>query len=197
VAACQIDELLAQQISMRKYYASGKPAAIRRFCGRTARCHTAVLVERLPFHLTCAQERVERIEGDLAQPHPMHAVARGRRQRQDRHCRARRVRAVENGLQTAVMAPTEILAEQHFRKFSEWLALGAGSGVAPGARQKGARIRACRRCGREKPGRNRHACAIPGTGSVRSLGLAVVDEQHRLALRSARLRAKGAESHQS
>src|SRR5207249_11594001 len=85
--------------------------------------HTAVLVERLPFRLSRAQRRVwKEIEGDLAQPHPMHRLLQGDvGSGKTVIAVLAALRAVENGLQAAVMAPTEILAEQHFRKFSEWL----------------------------------------------------------------------------
>src|SRR5256714_15244283 len=82
-----------------------------------------VWVERLPFRLTRAQRRVwKEIERDLAQPHPMHRLLQGDvGSGKTVIAVLAALRAVENGLQAAVMAPTEILAEQHFRKFSEWL----------------------------------------------------------------------------
>src|SRR5258708_27318636 len=128
----KFDELLAQQISMRKYYRERKArAAPPLLRPDKQRCHTAVLVERLPFHLTRAQQRVwKEIEGDLAQPHPMHRLLQGDvGSGKTVIAVLAALLAVENGLQAAVMAPTEILAEQHFRKFSEWLRpLGVAEG---------------------------------------------------------------------
>src|SRR5205814_7661313 len=88
-----------------------------------ARCYTAALIEQLPFELTRAQQRPwGEIELDLAQPHPMHRLLQGDvGSGKTVIAVLASLRAVENGLQAAVMAPTEILAEQHLRKFSEWL----------------------------------------------------------------------------
>src|SRR5256886_3473792 len=132
----KFEELLAQQISMRKYYRERKArAAPPLLRPDKERCHTAVLVERLPFRLTRAQQRVwKEIEGDLAQPHPMHRLVQGDvGSGKTVIAVLAALRAVENGLQAAVMAPTGNLAEQHFRKFSEWLGpLGLGAAWVTG-----------------------------------------------------------------
>src|SRR5258706_7599880 len=136
----KFDELLAQQISMRKYYRERKArAAPPLLRPDKQRCHTAALVERLPFHLTRAQQRVwNEIEGDLAQPHPMHRLLQGDvGSGKTVIAVLAALRAVENGLQAAIMAPTEILAEQHFRKFSEWLVpLGLEAAWLTGSQKK-------------------------------------------------------------
>src|SRR3989449_7343465 len=109
------------------------------------------------------------------------------------------LRAVENGLQAAVMAPTEILAEQHLRKFSEWLVpLGLEIAWLTGSQTKKERASA-----RAAIASGKAAVAI-GTHALfqehvefRSLGLAVVDEQHRFGVaQRLALRTKGEEPHQ-
>ncbi|HEY6096214.1 MAG TPA: DEAD/DEAH box helicase, partial [Gallionellaceae bacterium] len=117
----KFDELLAQQLSMRVHY--------RKRRNRTApQLHehgrlSSALLAALPFALTPAQQKVLReISHDLAQPHPMQRllqgdVGSGKTIVAAIACLA----AVDSGAQAAVMAPTEILSEQHWRKFSEWL----------------------------------------------------------------------------
>ena len=117
------------------------------------------------------------------------------------------LQAVENGAQVAIMAPTEILAEQHYRKFSGWLEpLGVERGVARRAASTQAR-EARRRSTRSRAGDTQIAV---GTHALfqedvrfHNLGLAIVDEQHRfgvhqrLALRMKGARASnGAQPHQ-
>jgi len=198
----KFDELLAQQISMRKYYRERKArAAPPLLRPDKQRCHTAVLVERLPFHLTRAQQRVwKEIEGDLAQPHPMHRLLQGDvGSGKTVIAVLAALRAVENGLQAAVMAPTEILAEQHFRKFSEWLVpLGLEAAWLTGSQTKKERESALAAVasGKTPVAIGTHALFQEHV-QFRSLGLAVVDEQHRFGVaQRLALRRKGAESHQ-
>jgi len=104
------------------------------------------------------------------------------------------LRAVENGLQTAVMAPTEILAEQHFRKFSEWLGpLGLEAAWLTGSqtrKERGSALAAV------ASGKRRSQSArmryFQEQVQFRSLGLAVVDEQHRFGV-AQRLALRGKE----
>jgi len=198
----KFDELLAQQISMRKYYRERKArAAPPLLRPDKQRCHTAVLIERLPFHLTRAQQRVwKEIEGDLAQPHPMHRLLQGDvGSGKTVIAVLAALRAVENGLQAAVMAPTEILAEQHFRKFSEWLVpLGLEAAWLTGSQTKKERESALAAVasGKTPVAIGTHALFQEHV-QFRSLGLAVVDEQHRFGVaQRLALRRKGAESHQ-
>src|SRR5438477_4743389 len=109
------------------------------------------------------------------------------------------LRAVENGLQAAVMAPTEILAEQHFRKFSEWLGpLGLEAAWLTGSQTRKEResTLAAVASGKTPVAIGTHALFQEHV-QFRSLGLAVVDEQHRFGVaQRLALRRKGAESHQ-
>ena len=104
------------------------------------------------------------------------------------------LQALENGYQVAVMAPTEILAEQHFRKFADgsrrsaWRSRGWPAACSA---KKNAQALARSRVGR-RADRDRHARAVPGRGRVPQLGLAIVDEQHRFGVRQRlALRLKG------
>ena len=74
--------------------------------------------------MTAAQHRVwDEIERDLARAQPMHRLLQGDVGSGKTVIAAlAAARAIENGFQAALMAPTEILAEQHFRKVAEWLA---------------------------------------------------------------------------
>ena len=194
----KFDELLAQQLSMRKHYRERRA----RVAAAMARGGILVgrLLEALPYRLTRAQQRVWReIEADLGKAHPMHRLLQGDVGSGKTVVAGLAVlRAAENGMQTAVMAPTEILAEQHFRKFSEWLApLGVRIARLTGSqttRERNAAAQAIA-SGAARLAVGTHALFQHGI-EFHSLGLAVVDEQHRfgvaqrLALREKSGRAK-------
>ena len=84
---------------------------------------TQALRHALPFALTDAQEKVvSEICRDMAQTHPMHRLLQGDVGSGKTIVAAlSALTAIESGAQVAVMAPTEILAEQHFIKFKQWL----------------------------------------------------------------------------
>jgi ATP-dependent DNA helicase RecG len=195
----KFDELLALQLSMRKHYRERK--ARKAPVLEPKRNHTAALIERLPFRLTRAQRRTwEEIERDLAQPHPMHRLLQGDvGSGKTVVAVLAALRAVENGLQAAVMAPTEILAEQHFRKFSEWLVpLGLEIAWLTGgqARKERDSARSAIASGKAAVAIGTHAL-FQEEVDFRSLGLAVVDEQHRFGVaQRLALRTKGEEPHQ-
>jgi len=199
----KFDELLAQQLSMRKHYRERKArrAPVLEAPVENARRHTSALIERLPFRLTRAQQRTwGEIERDLAQPHPMHRLLQGDvGSGKTVIAVLAALRAVENGLQAAVMAPTEILAEQHLRKFSEWLVpLGLEIAWLTGSQTSKERdsARAAIASGGAAVAIGTHALFQDGV-EFRSLGLAVVDEQHRFGVaQRLALRTKGEESHQ-
>jgi ATP-dependent DNA helicase RecG len=194
----KFDELLAQQLSMRKHYRERKARPAPALAPK--RTHTAALIEGLPFRLTGAQARAwSEIEGDLAQPHPMHRLLQGDvGSGKTVVAVLAALRAVENGLQAAVMAPTEILAEQHYRKFTEWLAplrlpVAWLSGTQSAKERKQALAAAA--SGKAPVVVGTHAL-IQEKARLHALGLAIVDEQHRFGVEQRlALRAKGAEPH--
>ena len=150
----------------------------------------------LPWALTRAQERVwDEIRRDMAAAHPMHRLLQGDVGSGKTLVAALGVlTAVEAGYQAAVMAPTEILAEQHFMTFQRLLEpLGVSVTLltsALRARERAGRLAAVA-SGEVQCAVGTHAL-VQDTVEFRRLGLAVVDEQHRFGVaQRARLRAKG------
>jgi ATP-dependent DNA helicase RecG len=195
----KFDELLAQQLSMRKYYRERKSRAAPVLAPKGV--YTSALIGRLPFQLTRAQQRAwEEIENDLQQPHPMHRLLQGDvGSGKTVVAVLAALRAVENGMQAAVMAPTEILAEQHFRKFGEWLEpLGVEIAWLSGSQSKRERdsARAAIASGKAQIALGTHAL-FQERVAFPALGLAVVDEQHRFGVsQRLALRTKGEDLHQ-
>ena len=191
----KFDELLAQQLSLRRAYQArrAKDAPPLRPRGTL----TEQLLRRLPFRLTAAQQRVwAEIGADLAQSHPMQRLLQGDVGSGKTVIAAlAMLQAVENGCQAALMAPTEILAEQHYRKLSQWIApLGIEIACHTGSlkkRDKAAMAQAVA-SGRAPLVVGTHAL-IEEAVEFRKLGLAIVDEQHRFGVRQRlALRTKGA-----
>jgi ATP-dependent DNA helicase RecG len=193
----KFDELLAQQLSMRKHYRQRQTVAAPRL-SRYAELATQLLAG-LPFRLTRAQQRVlAEIRSDLARAHPMQRLLQGDVGSGKTVVAAlAALQAVESGYQVAVMAPTEILAEQHFVKFSQWLGPLA-VGLARLAGNLGPKERR-----KQLEGISRGAAkVVVGTHALfqedvkfQRLGLAIVDEQHRFGvLQRLALRLKGADS---
>ena len=116
----KFDELLAQQLSMRIHHRErGKRIAPALTAQQK---FTARLIKELPFALTKAQQRsFTEISQDLARPHPMQRLLLGDVGSGKTIVAAlAALQAIENGYQVAFMAPTEILAEQHFKSFIEY-----------------------------------------------------------------------------
>jgi ATP-dependent DNA helicase RecG len=160
----------------------------------------ARLREQLPYRLTGAQERVwDEIRRDLMTPSPMHRLLQGDVGSGKTVVAALAVlTAVEADHQAAVMAPTEILAEQHFLTFRRLLEpLGVPVTLLSAAlrpREREAR-RAAVAAGDVACVVGTHALVQEGV-EFRRLGLVVVDEQHRFGVEQrARLRAKGEHPH--
>ena len=142
--------------------------------------------QNLPFALTRAQARaVKDILADLAKPHPMQRllqgdVGSGKTIVAALGCAA----AVDSGMQAAVMAPTEILSEQHWRKFSEWLApLGTRIAWLHGELSRSERKVALQAVasGEASIAIGTHALFQKGV-TFQNLALAIVDEQHRFGV---------------
>ena len=157
---------------------------------------TARFLARLPFTFTAAQRRaLADAERDLASAAPMARLLQG-----DVGCgktvvaAAAAARAAGSGLQAAVMAPTELLAEQHFRNFRDWFQ-PLGEAVALLSGSQPARTRASARraiaSGEVRLAVGTHALFQEGIEFAR-LGLVVVDEQHRFGVQQRlRLQEKG------
>ncbi|HNT84115.1 MAG TPA: ATP-dependent DNA helicase RecG [Ottowia sp.] len=183
------EELLAQQLSQLRARRARQHLRAPVLPAQRGGLHEALLAA-LPFQLTGAQRRVgEEIARDLARPQPMHRLLQG-----DVGSGKTAVAAlaaciaIDAGWQCALMAPTEILAEQHFTKLADWLA----PLLAPRGRQV-----AWLTGGQKKKARADMLAAIEsgaaalviGTHAViqqqvrfARLGLAVIDEQHRFGV---------------
>ena len=189
------EELVAHRLGLRRLRAEAqvhrapdvhRPSALARR-----------LYASLPFELTGAQRRVlGDLADDMATPEPMLRLVQGDVGSGKTVVAALAAAAVvESGYQVALMAPTEILAEQHLRSFAGWFdALGIEVGWLTG---------------KLTPARRRDALEAVATGRTRivvgthalfqkdvafeSLGLAIIDEQHRFGVHQRlALRNKGA-----
>lgn len=140
----------------------------------------------LPFALTGAQRRVvSELAADMARAEPMNRLVQGDvGSGKTAVALVAAAVAVANGYQVAVMAPTELLAEQHHGTFSKWLApLGAPVALLTGtggARQKASQRRHVAE-GTVRVAIGTHALIQEGVGFER-LGLAIIDEQHRFGV---------------
>jgi ATP-dependent DNA helicase RecG len=197
------DELLAQQLSLRQAYATRRARTAPRLAGSGAL--TGRLQAVLPFRLTAAQQRVwQEISRDLAEPHPMQRLLQGDVGSGKTVLAAlAMLQAVEAGHQAALMAPTEILAEQHYRKLAGWLTpLGIEIAWLSGSRKKRDKTAALEKVG--AGGTASHVSMVVGTHALiedsvefARLGLAIVDEQHRFGVRQRlALKQKGQHAHQ-
>ena len=153
------------------------------------------LLAQLAFHLTAAQQRVSaEVARDLGQRQPMLRLVQGDVGSGKTVVAAlAALAAVESGYQVALMAPTELLAEQHLRNFRQWLQpLGIDVEWLAGKQQGKARERALQRVASGAPVViGTHALMQEGVTFAR-LGLVIVDEQHRFGVQQRlALRDKG------
>jgi ATP-dependent DNA helicase RecG len=187
----KFDELLAQQLSMRFAYLRrrARRAPVLKVTGPLLRA----FLEKLPFRLTKAQTRaMNEVLRDLREPHPMQRllqgdVGSGKTIVAAIACLA----AVDSSAQAAVMAPTEILSEQHWRKFNEWL---APLGLSIGWLHSGTAKKEKKHMLEAQVVIGTHALIQEAVKFPR-LGLVIVDEQHRFGVEQRlALRKKAAES---
>ena len=179
------DELLAQQITLRESRAVAFQRTAPPLAGDDAELVGCFLAQ-LPFNLTNAQRRVtDEILADLAANRPMHRLVQGDVGSGKTVVAAlAALRAVASGHQASLMAPTEILAEQHFRKIAAWLEpLGIRTAWLTGrlkTAEKNAALEAVA-SGEARIVIGTHALIQEGV-KFADLGLAIVDEQHRFGV---------------
>ena len=200
------EELLAQQLSQLQSRRARAELRAPPLQGKVGDTLHARLLAALPFELTKAQRRVSfEIARDMARNVPMHRLLQG-----DVGAGKTVVAALaaticmDAGWQCALMAPTEILAEQHFRKLVSWLEpLGITTAWLIGSQKTKARREALAmiESGEAKLVVGTHA-VIQDKVRFQNLALAIIDEQHRfgvaqrLALRSKASVGPGAEAEQ-
>ncbi|AQR65520.1 ATP-dependent DNA helicase RecG [Aquaspirillum sp. LM1] len=195
----KFDELLAQQLAMRILYRQRRHGGAPVLHG-DGQLRQALLTH-LPFALTAAQLRVlAEIDTDLGSPHPMRRLLQGDVGSGKTVVAAlAALTAIEAGYQAALMAPTEILAEQHYLKLRDWLTpLGLNVAWVSGSQKKTARsaARAAMASGDAHLTIGTHALFQDDIGFAR-LGLVIVDEQHRFGVsQRLALSGKGGEPHQ-
>ena len=180
----KFDELLAQELSMKRAQVArrqqGAPVLAE------AGALTTAFLNALPFSLTGVQQRVlDEIRADLKASFPMQRLLQGDVGSGKTIVAAlAAAQAIDCGYQAALMAPTEILAEQHFRKIAAWMEpLGVTVAWLTGSLKKRDKEEARARI------ESGEARLIIGTHALiqqevefAKLGLVIVDEQHRFGV---------------
>lgn len=189
------EELLAHRLSLLQVKTTFQ---IQSACPLILKQHSLSqqFIAALPFQLTGAQQRViADIEKDLACPHPMLRLLQGDVGSGKTIVAAfAMLRAVENGYQAAVLVPTELLAEQHFKNFANWFSPLNISVVMLSGQMKLSTRQSVLQAMRDGT-----ASVIIGTHALfqkevefLKLALIIVDEQHRFGVEQRlRLREKG------
>jgi len=192
------EELLAHYMSLRSLRALARSESA---CAlHNGKSMVARFVSDLPFELTRAQRRVvDEIISDLTEPHPMMRliqgdVGSGKTVVAAIAC----LKAISCGVQAAIMAPTELLAEQHWRSFGDWF---RPLGIEP-AWLSGSQRTVARRESLESIA-NGSAQLVVGTHALfqegvkfHKLALVIIDEQHRFGVHQrVALREKGVTDH--
>lgn len=190
------EELLAQQLTMKKLRAQTQHHTAPVLKGESD--HREQLLASLPFPLTRAQQRViDDILQDMAVPHPMQRLVQGDVGSGKTVVAAlAAVEAVSAGCQAVMMAPTELLAEQHYRTFESWLSpLGIQVGWCAGKQTAAERRHVLEQLqsGEIKVAVGTHAL-FQDEVIFNNLGLVIIDEQHRFGVHQRlALRDKGRE----
>lgn len=193
----KFDELLAQQLSMKRAQAARRQQGAPTLT-TVSNLSTAFMLA-LPFALTAAQHRVlDEIRSDLRAPYPMQRLLQGDVGSGKTIVAAlAAAQAIDSGYQATLMAPTEILAEQHFRKIAAWMEpLGVEVAWLTGSLKKRDKeaARARIESGAARLVIGTHALIQEDVVFDR-LGLVIVDEQHRFGVaQRLTLRNKGVDS---
>ncbi|CAM2829664.1 ATP-dependent DNA helicase RecG [Vibrio neptunius] len=189
-----MEELLAQNLSMLSVRSKGQQDVALPLSERNQLKQQ--LLDQLPFSPTKAQSRVvAEIEQDLAKPHPMMRLVQGDVGSGKTLVAAlAALRALEHGYQVALMAPTELLAEQHAINFAQWLEpMGINVGWLAGKLKGKAKEAELAKIA------SGEAQMVVGTHALfqqhvafHHLALVIIDEQHRFGVHQRlELREKG------
>jgi ATP-dependent DNA helicase RecG len=188
------DEFLAQQLSLRSNYLIRRALSAMPFKAKNKL--TNIFVDKLEFELTGAQKKViQEIKNDLDKNYPMQRLLQGDvGSGKTVVATIAALQVIENGSQVAFMAPTEILAEQHYRKLSGWLTpLNIKVAWLTGSQSKKDREVSLSLT------QSGEAHIVVGTHALfqdhvifKKLGLSIIDEQHRFGVEQRlALRKKG------
>jgi ATP-dependent DNA helicase RecG len=178
------EELLAQQLTMKKLRAQTQHHTAPVL--KADKPYRQQLLDALPFPLTGAQQRViDDILRDIAEPHPMQRLVQGDVGSGKTVVAAlAAIEAVAAGCQAVMMAPTELLAEQHYRTFANWLSpLGIQVGWCAGKQTAAERKQVLEQLqsGDIKVAVGTHAL-FQDEVTFNNLGLVIIDEQHRFGV---------------
>jgi ATP-dependent DNA helicase RecG len=188
------DEFLAQQLSLRSNYLIRRALTATPFKGTNKL--TNIFMSNLEFDLTNAQKKViQEIKNDLQKNYPMQRLLQGDvGSGKTVVATIAALQVIENGSQVAFMAPTEILAEQHYRKLYKWLTpLNIKVAWLTGSQSKKDREISLDMT------QSGEAQIVVGTHALfqehvifKKLGLSIIDEQHRFGVEQRlALRKKG------
>jgi ATP-dependent DNA helicase RecG len=188
------DEFLAQQLSLRSNYLIRRALTATPFIGTNKL--TNIFMSHLEFDLTHAQKKViQEIKNDLQKNYPMQRLLQGDvGSGKTVVATIAALQVIENGSQVAFMAPTEILAEQHYRKLYKWLTpLNIKVAWLTGSQSKKDREISL------DITQSGEAHIVVGTHALfqehvifKKLGLSIIDEQHRFGVEQRlALRKKG------
>ncbi|OON60311.1 ATP-dependent DNA helicase RecG [Massilia sp. KIM] len=192
----KFDELLAQQLSLKRAQQARREKGAPHL--RAVGALSEAFLQALPFRLTNAQQRVvKEIRADLREGYPMQRLLQGDVGSGKTVVSAlAAAQAIDSGYQAALMAPTEILAEQHFRKIAAWMEpLGVKVAWLTGSLKKKEKTAAYEliESGEAQLVIGTHAL-IQDTVQFAKLGLVIVDEQHRFGVgQRLTLRNKGSD----
>lgn len=178
------EELIAHQLSMQQLRHEIKNDKAISFINAGKLRQT--LLDHLPFKLTLAQSRVlQEVLSDLAKPHPMLRLVQGDVGSGKTIVAAMTaLSAIESGFQAALMAPTELLAEQHFYNFTQWfepfgIKIGWLSGRTKGKERESTLEKLM--SGEVSMVIGTHALFQEGV-QFKQLALMIIDEQHRFGV---------------
>ncbi|MCV2503821.1 MAG: ATP-dependent DNA helicase RecG, partial [Neisseriaceae bacterium] len=195
----KFDELLAQQLSMGLIKA--KRNETKKHQLNFSNKFSNILLQSLSFELTNAQKKVlHEIEEDLRQNHPMHRLLQGDVGSGKTIVAAlTALKVIESGYQVAVIAPTELLAEQHFNQFQKWFdPLNLKVAWLSGSQNKKQKEQTKQEIvqGQYHIVIGTHAL-IQEDVKFQNLELIIIDEQHRFGVNQRlSLKQKGKEVHQ-